>query len=192
MLPPGLPISTDHDAAQSLPRRPSAHWGRFIVWIGVVVLLTLVGWKVWRNGLAQVSSGLAPDFTLATFDGRSVRLADLRGQVVVINFWASWCVPCRQEAPVLEAAWREYRDRGVVFVGVDYLDTDTEAAQYMTEFGLTYLNGPDTGTRIATRYRIQGVPETFFVDAGGVLRGLFVGPLSEAELHQRLQALLPE
>jgi cytochrome c biogenesis protein CcmG/thiol:disulfide interchange protein DsbE len=170
-----------HPTAEALAAPKAAHvrWSRLIVWAVVLGLLGMIGWKLWQSSLAQVSSGSAPDFSLTTFDGQTFRLSDQRGKVVVINFWASWCIPCREEAPVLEATWNEYRDRGVVFVGVDYLDTETEARKYMAEFDLTYPNGPDVGTRIATLYRIKGVPETFFVNAAG-------------ELHQRIDALLKE
>ena len=77
---------------------------------------------------------LAPDFALPDLDGKTVRPSDFRGgKAIFLNFWATWCIPCRQEAPVLEATWREYRDRGVMFVGVDYLDTETEARKYLVE-----------------------------------------------------------
>ncbi len=90
----------------------------------------------------------------------------------------------------LEATWRAYRDRGVVFVGVDYADTEAEARRYMVESGNTYSNGPDLGTRISQAYRIKGVPETYFVDTQGELRGVIIGPTTEAELHQRISTLL--
>lgn len=184
-----LPATTE---APAIAKRAPARWGRLLVWAVLLGLLGLIGWKMWQSGLAQVSSGPAPDFTLNTFDGQTLRLSDLRGKAVVVNFWASWCIPCRAEAPVLEGLWREYRERGVVFVGVAYLDTDTEARKFIAEFGLTYPNGPDIGTRIATAYRLKGVPETFFVDAAGLLRGVYIGPVPEAELRQRIEALLQE
>jgi cytochrome c biogenesis protein CcmG/thiol:disulfide interchange protein DsbE len=94
-------------------------------------------------------------------------LSQLRGQVVIINFWASWCPPCREEAAYLEQTWRKYEDKGVIFIGVDWVDTQKEALAYMKEFDLTYFNGPDLGTRVAEAYRIKGVPETFFVAKNG-------------------------
>lgn len=170
-------------------RRPIP-WGGWLAGLGLLALMVFLGLGLYHRSLDQVQSGTAPDFVLTTFSGQTVRLSTLRGQVVVINFWASWCQPCRQEAPILEATWREYRDRGVVFIGVDYLDTETEARAYLAEFNNTYPNGPDLGTRIAQAYRIQGVPETFFVDRQGQLQGVFIGPLNRDELHRRIESLL--
>jgi cytochrome c biogenesis protein CcmG/thiol:disulfide interchange protein DsbE len=145
-----------------------------------------------RSRSGPVSSGAAPDFTLTSFSGETVLLSDLRGQVVVLNFWASWCPPCREEAAYLESTWREYEGRGVVFLGVDYVDTEKEALAYIAEFGITYFNGPDVGTRIAQAYRIRGVPETFFIDRGGIVRGVKIGPLYAPELQDKIDELLAE
>lgn len=143
----------------------------------------------------------APPFTLPLFDGGQISLADLRGKVVVINFWASWCDPCREEAAVLERMWREYRDRGVVFLGIDYVDVESEARKYLQEFDVTYPNGPDVGQKIARAYRIRGVPETFFVDPQGNIAPIFVNgqpqpkkvsPITEEELRAVLDRLLKE
>lgn len=152
----------------------------------------LLAWGLLQVQAGPRSQGPAPDFTLITFEGTPVTLGELRGQVVVINFWASWCPPCREEAAYLEATWRKYRDQGVVFIGVDYADTETEALAYMAEFDITYPNGPDIGTRISQAYRIQGVPETFYVAKVGLLRGVKIGPLVPPELDDRLDELLAE
>lgn len=165
-------------------------WGGWLAGLGLLAFLVLLGLGLYQKGLAQVQSGSAPNFTLTTYDGQTVRLSGLRGQVVVINFWASWCQPCHQEAPLLEATWREYRERGVVFIGVDYLDTEPEARAYISEYHLTYPNGPDLGSRIAQAYRIKGVPETYFVDRKGLLQGVFIGPLTQDELHRHIDSLL--
>lgn len=167
-------------------------WSRALAYGFVLALLGLLAWGLVRVQAGPRSEGPAPDFTLNTFDGRTIVLSELRGQVVVINFWASWCPPCRDEAPYLEATWRKYQDAGVVLLGVDYVDTEKEALAYIDEFGITYPNGPDLGTSISQAYRIQGVPETFFVAKDGTLRGVRIGPLAPPELDERIDALLAE
>jgi len=181
-----------HVAPEELSPTGEKTWLRVVAYGLVLALLALLGWGLVRTYAGPLDEGLAPDFTLYTFDGQEITLSDLKGQVVAINFWASWCPPCRDEAPYLEATWRKYRDQGVVFLGVDYVDTDREALAYLEEFGITYPNGPDLGTRISQAYRIQGVPETFFVGKDGTLRGVKIGPLAPPELDERLEALLAE
>lgn len=163
---------------------------KILTYGGLLGLLGLLGWGLVRVQAGPRSQGPAPDFTLTTFDGDVIVLSELRGQVVAINFWASWCPPCRDEAPYLEATWRAYKDRGVVFVGVDYVDTEPEALAFIEEFDITYPNGPDVKTIISQAYRIQGVPETFFVAKDGTLQGVKIGPLVPPELEDRLDALL--
>jgi cytochrome c biogenesis protein CcmG/thiol:disulfide interchange protein DsbE len=158
----------------------------------LVALLGLMGWGLVRAQRGQVQAGQAPDFTLTTFDNRQVSLKDLRGNVVVVNFWASWCLPCRSEAPYLEKTWRKYKDQGVVFIGINYVDTEPNALAYIKEFDNTYINGPDLGTRISQAYGIKGVPETFYVGKNGELRGLKIGPLESPELEQKIEELLAE
>src|SRR3990170_3318120 len=174
------------------PQRPHPAWGRVAAYGFVLALLGLLGWGLVKVQAGPRAAGPAPDCTLTTFGGEQVTLSDLRGRVVAINFWASWCPPCREEAAYLELTWRDYKDRGVVFIGVDYVDTEREALAYIAEFDITYPNGPDEGTRISQAYRIQGVPETFFVAKDGTLRGVKIGPLAAPELEQRLEALLAE
>ena len=128
----------------------------------------------------------APDFTLELFDGGSVTLSDLAGKPVVINLWASWCGPCREEAPVLEAGWRKYRDQGVVFIGVDVQDTEEDARAFIKEFKITYLNGPDTTNRISVNYGLTGLPETIFVKPDGTITRKHVGALNERLLRNYL------
>lgn len=172
------------------PRRPSL--GVIIAYALILGLLAALGWRLIKVNSGQVDSGMAPDFTLTSFDGETITLSELRGKVVIINFWASWCPPCREEASYLEATWRKYQDQGVVFIGVDYADTESKALAYIYEFDITYFNGPDIGTRISYTYNMQGVPETFYVAKNGELRGVKVGPLAPPELDQKIEALLAE
>ncbi len=157
----------------------------------MVGLLILLGWGLQNTNAPQPEAGMAPTFSLTSFDGETLALEELRGKVVVINFWASWCIPCRAEADELEAMSRKYRD-DVVFIGVDYADTEKGALKFIEEYGLTYFQGPDLGTRISADYRIRGVPETFYVAKNGELRGVKIGPLSPGELEFKILELLDD
>lgn len=163
----------------------------------IALLVALLFLAILAAGLlmrhqGRPESGPAPDFTLQLFDGGTFRLSDQRGKVVVINFWASWCQPCKDEAPDLERTWRRYKDKGVVFVGVNWSDTESKARAYLAEFNITYPNGPDLGRRIGQKYRIQGVPETFFVDRNGNVRKVIIRPMTESELVSIIEQLLAE
>lgn len=182
--------------AEPKPAVRRVAWWQWLVMALLVALLGLVAVRMQRIGplaAGQVGNGQpAPDFDLVTYDGDLIKLADLRGQVVVINFWASWCIPCEDEAADLESTWQQYKDQGVVFLGVAYVDTETGARAFMDRFGLTYPNGPDLRTEISHRYRIKGVPETFVVGKDGLLRKLFVGPTTAAALQAEIVPLLAE
>lgn len=128
----------------------------------------------------------APAFTLALFDGRTLRLEDLRGQVIFLNFWASWCPPCRAEAPALEATWRRVKDQGVLFLGISTQDEEERARGFLDEFGITYPNGRDPGGRIAIDYGVWGLPETFFIGPDGRITYKHVGTLSPALIAARV------
>jgi cytochrome c biogenesis protein CcmG, thiol:disulfide interchange protein DsbE len=143
---------------------------------GVAGLLALLVWRVvHQNGntaasqVAHGKTGPAPAFTLPRLTGGGkVSLASLRGKGIVINFWASWCRPCKAEAPVLEQAWRQYRSRGLVVVGIDSNDVSSDARSFASRHGLTYTLLHDPGATY-DRYGLTGVPETFFVDRRGRL-----------------------
>jgi cytochrome c biogenesis protein CcmG/thiol:disulfide interchange protein DsbE len=137
----------------------------------------------------------APEFNLILFDHfeqDQLSLSNLRGQVVVVNFWASWCVECYKEAELLEQAWQDYKDRGVMFVGVDYLDTDKEGLAYMEKYGITYPSGPDLGSKISKDYAITGVPETFFIDREGHIMHVQIGPIERDDLYSLLDRLIAQ
>ena len=129
----------------------------------------------------------APPFTLTLFDGSVLRLEDLRGKVVFLNFWASWCPPCRAEARMLEAAWGKYREHGVIFVGVNIQDKEESARGFLEEFGITYPNGLDRGSRIAIEYGVWGLPETFFIDGDGRITYKHVGALGWETVTVKLE-----
>jgi cytochrome c biogenesis protein CcmG/thiol:disulfide interchange protein DsbE len=183
------------------PRRGVPLWAQIIVWVFLVGLLGIVALGLKRAQEGTVQPGQVIDnFTLPLFsgyelDGKSeIHLTDLRGKVVVINFWASWCKPCEQEAAELQQAWSEYGPTGeVIFLGVDYVDTEPEARVYLKKFGITYPNGPDLATRISQYFRIKGVPETYFIDKDGVLKYVQVGPFTSIDqIRAQIDPLLKQ
>ncbi len=129
----------------------------------------------------------APAFTLTLFDGSMVRLEDFKGKIVFLNFWASWCPPCRAEARVLEEAWRKYKDDGVVFLGINTQDTAEAARDFLEEFSITYPNGQDPGGKIAIDYGTWGLPESFFIDTAGRITYKHVGAIGSETLLAKVE-----
>jgi len=160
--------------------------------VGFLLFAGVIGIQLIARGATQPISGQAPDFELTTFDGDTFRLSDFRGKVVVLNFWASWCIPCRDEAPTLQSLWERYREQGVVLIGVDYVDVEANARAFIEEFGITYPNGSDMGTRISGDYHIQGVPETFVIDPQGNVVALIIAPVQRGQLDAIIDRLLVE
>lgn len=189
------------EITETAPRRGVALWIQIVVWVGLIALLVMVGVTLRKRQQGTVQPGdVIPNFSIPLFsdyqyNGQSeVSLTDLRGKVVVINFWASWCKPCEQEAAELQQAWELYEPTGeVVFLGVDYVDTEPEARVYLQKYGITFANGPDMGTRVSQLFRIKGVPETYFIDKTGVLRYVQVGPFTSlGQIQSQIDVLLAE
>jgi cytochrome c biogenesis protein CcmG, thiol:disulfide interchange protein DsbE len=157
---------------------------------GVVGLLAYGFTRDARYIRSPIIAKQAPSFTLTLFDGKVIRLEDFRGKAVLINFWASWCVPCRAEAKTLEAAWQSYKDRGVVFLGIDIQDKEEDARVFIKEFGITYLNGRDASGKIAIDYGVWGIPETFFIDRSGGVTYKHVGEIGAQTIAAKLDEAL--
>lgn len=165
-------------------------WTQVIIWVFVVGLLALVAFGLRRaqNPMAAIGEPV-PDFNLVFYEGyeyngiKEMKLSDLQGKIVVINIWASWCKPCEQEAPDLEAAWQFYKDSDdVVFVGVDYVDTPAGADEYLTKFSISFPNAPDLKSNISSILNRQmGVPETYIIDREGILRNVKIGPFASVD-----------
>jgi cytochrome c biogenesis protein CcmG/thiol:disulfide interchange protein DsbE len=168
--------------------------------IGLVALLFLL--LVWAlvtdegGGLAAAAArGDRPDapaFTLERLDEESgeLALASLRGKAVVVNFWASWCFPCKEEAPHLEEVWRAHRDRGLVVLGLDSKDFRRDARRFVERFGLTFPIVFDGDGGVSKAYGVRGYPETFVIDRQGKLVDAIVGAVNTDEDRARLQAAI--
>jgi cytochrome c biogenesis protein CcmG, thiol:disulfide interchange protein DsbE len=185
---------TEQPVPESVAIAPkSKRTGLIVTFAVILALLALLAWGLKKVQAGPLDKGMAPDFNITGFDGRNFTLSEHRGHVVIVNFWASWCPPCREEAAYLEQTWRKYESNAnVIFVGVDWVDTEKEALAYIDEFDITYINGPDIGTVAAQAYNIQGVPETFFVAKNGELRGVHIGPLQSPQLDEKIEELLAE
>jgi cytochrome c biogenesis protein CcmG, thiol:disulfide interchange protein DsbE len=143
------------------------------------------------EGEGTLASTVVPDFSLALFDGSRMSVSELRGRGAVVNFWGSWCVPCREEAPVFTRLAGEYERDGVTFLGVALWDTDVDARAFLRQFNVKYPTGMDGNGRIAIEFGVKGVPETFFVRPDGTMARRWIGPMSERQLRQFVEEIKP-
>jgi cytochrome c biogenesis protein CcmG/thiol:disulfide interchange protein DsbE len=205
---PAEPSTTD-------PRRPSV-LGTALRWLGMLAAAGFVGLLVYGvaarapdrtidDALARIEAVDAPSFELrvlepgrvptalarvverAAADGR-IALAELRGTPIVLNFWASWCDPCRTEAPVLELGWRQAGRQGVLVLGLDMQDVTGDAREFLREFSITYPNVREAGKETSRRYGVTGLPETFFISARGQIVGHVIGALTPDQLRAGIDA----
>ena len=171
--------------------------------IPILLLFALLGWALAQSegnpGGFGVNSKFreltvehrtAPEFMGKDLDGDVVSLSGLRGKVVMLDFWSSWCPPCRKEAPVLAQVYREYESRNVEFVGLAIWDRQGNVDNYVQEFDMSYPNLIDDRGQIGIDYGVSGIPEKFFIDADGNLVRKFIGPMDEEELRAVLEELL--
>ena len=171
----------------------------------VAALLSLLGWASARSGgvpggfltnntLGEVSvrTETAADFTVTTLEGDIFTLSELQGRVVMINFWASWCPPCRKEAVAFAQVYDEYQGEPVEFFGVDIWDREEDARDYVELYKVAYPNALDEGGGIAIDYGVMGIPETYIIGADGKLKRKFVGPMNEERLRTVLNGMLSQ
>jgi len=142
-----------------------------------------------RSGITRVGKP-APEFTLPLFDESELEFSQSFGKPTVINFWASWCPPCRKESPLLERTWQAFKDSDVQFIGVDIQDSEGDARAYISEFGITFPNGLDADGRITIDYGVIGLPVTFFVSSDGIVQRRWVGEIRESQLVPWIEELV--
>ncbi len=143
-----------------------------------------------RLGEGPVTNPRPAEFGLPALDGGVVRLSDGRGRFLMVDFWASWCPPCRQEAPVLERVWQEYRGGQVGFVGIAVWDSEEEMRRFVERYGITYPVGLDNTGTVAVDFGLTGIPEKYLIGPDGTVRRRFIGPMTEEALRAALDSLL--
>ena len=168
-------------------------WGALALLAGLLALALALGLQLSRQNAARPATGPAPDFAFTLFDGREFRLSDYRGQVILINFWASWCPPCRDEAPDLQALYDAYGADGFIVLGVNMLESSRrKALDFIDEFGIAYPNGEDLREKVTNLYRVEAPPESFLIDRRGAVRRFFIGSVEYDDVSRSVEELLAE
>ena len=144
-----------------------------------------------QGGQQEASVGInvgeiAPDFTLTDLDGNELSLSDFRGKAVFINFWATWCPPCRAEMPEIESVYQDYKDKGVVVIGVDILETEELVREFVQRGGYTWTFVIDQTGEVSARYNIQAIPTSFFIDREGVIQAINIGAMTKRAMEARM------
>lgn len=181
------------------------NWDSKTTWRGLMALLLALGvaWIAISRVPAEAASArsdraplpqtgfAAPDFTLETLNGQTVSLLSLRGQAVLINFWATWCPPCRAEMPAIQQVYDRYRDRGFTVLAVNLQESDAQVAAFAEQLGLTFPIPMDRSGSVFAQYRVRALPSTFFIDKRGIIQNVTVGgPMAEAFIESHVADLL--
>lgn len=201
-------MTDNSPASEPLPSRaPTGLFRRFVLPVVVIMSIVVAIWWIESRDDGGVSptgerygpvempaalqtsglsvkaeeGALAPDFLLERLDGAELRLSDLRGQPVVLNFWATWCAPCRQEIPQFVDAYARFRDEGLVVVGVNMQEGKSIVRPYAEDFGMEFPIAIDVDGEVGDAYRLLGLPVTYFIDRAGIVRSVFTGPFERTE-----------
>ena len=171
-------------------------WLRYSIVAGIAALVVVL-MLAFRHDPLDVRTGTvnkpAAAFVLDRLDGAGkVSLADHAGKVVVLNFFASWCIPCKEENPALVRVWERYRSSDVVVIGILYQDSLDSGRRYVRDNGVTWPTATDEDGRIAFAYGVRGIPETYFIGPDGVIAGRHIGPITEATLVVAIDSLRPK
>ena len=180
---------TDQELAEAPETGSSRNLSTYLsIVIGLALLALLTyGFLSSREGGRPQPGELVPDFSFTLMDGSEVTSTDLRGQIVVLNFWASWCAPCRREAPALQSVWEAHKDQQVTFIGVTYHDAKDASLSFIEEYGITYPNGVDEKGQVSRDYGVVAVPETYVIDREGRLNWFQIGEVQAEVLTRQLE-----
>ena len=151
-----------------------------VVLIGIIALFALQ-MKNAKQDTLEIGTDI-PDFTVTTFSGETYQKSQLAGKIILLNFWSSWCASCDEEGAVLEEVWQEVKEDGeIVFIGVNYVDTEKDSLAFLEKYGITFPNGPDMGSRISRMFKVEAVPETYIIGRDGRLAAIMIGAFQSAE-----------
>jgi cytochrome c biogenesis protein CcmG/thiol:disulfide interchange protein DsbE len=181
------------DGTQTLETTPKRGFNAvsIAILVGLAVFIALVGVQLNRQN-APINMGIdnvAPVFTITTFDDELLDLATLEGNVVVINFWASWCGPCHAEAELLQNTWDAYKDDNFIMLGITHADVERDSLGFIDQYNITYPNAPDPGAKVYDSYGLTAVPETFVIAPDGTLAYMLRGPLTDTTTPQFIAAI---
>lgn len=169
-------------------------WVRRILFF---LMVGLIGWALYQSFSQDQASRpevgeVVPDFALTTLDGKEGKLSDLRGKAVMINFWASWCEPCRTEMPAMQEAYEKYKDQGFEIVAVNIAETEVTANSFARQYGLTFPIWMDKDREVTRLYKIGPIPSSLFVDPNGKIVYRYEGPVNVSQLDSIIQPMLPK
>jgi len=151
-----------------------------IVLVGLIVLFAIQMKKANQDTL-EIGTQI-PDFTVTTFTGETYQKSELQGKIILLNFWSSWCASCDEEGAALEEVWQTVKgDDDIVFLGVNYVDTEKDSMEFLAKYGITFPNGPDLGSRISRMFMVDAVPETYIIGRDGRLVAIQIGPFTSTD-----------
>jgi len=163
----------------------------------IILLLVLTSGLVAIGCISTSTQGVeagdrAPDFQLQNLDGQTVSLGNLQGKPVLINFWATWCSPCRSEMPYIQEIYEEWADKGLVVLAINIGESSAKAEEFMQSYNLSFTVLLDTKQDVAQRYNISGIPTTFFIDKDGIIQDKVIGAFqNKTQIENRLSKIMP-
>ena len=163
--------------------------------IAIIFILCLLSSACSREKGGEATGSIiigskAPDFSMTGISGQQISLKDLRGQGVLVNFWATWCYPCREEMDDLKAAYEKYKDQGIVILGIDMKEGEDTVRKFTDSYKITYPILIDTDGKVSDAYNVFGIPSSFFIDREGVIRDIVLGEMDQDSINNKIEKLI--